>query len=224
MHTVDFHPGMTESPQPVTPIRATTAGADLPIVPTPVEERADEQLMRLIREGDRTAYRTLVNRHLKRAYALARRVCGSDSEAEDIVQEAFLKIWQRREQWSDEGSKFTTWLYRVITNRAIDYRRRPITDALEPELEPADNRPDAVQTIHRHEVASRLAQAQERLSPQQRAAIALFYFNGMSAAEAASVMQISVNALESLLKRARQQLRVLLRTNAQAAKDSFDDG
>jgi RNA polymerase sigma-70 factor, ECF subfamily len=224
MHTVDFNSGMTETGVSPTGAPPSPMAIKAPPVRVPLTEMTDERLMRLIRDGDRLAYRTLVNRHLKRSFALARRVCGNDSEAEDIVQDSFLRIWQRRDRWTDEGSKFTTWLYRVITNRAIDFRRRPATDELEPDMDPPDRRPDAVATIHRREVASRLSQAQAKLPPQQRAAVALFYFNGMNAAEAAAVMDISVNALESLLKRARQQLRVLMRASAQAAKDSFDDG
>lgn len=223
MYAIDLDSGMMDASE-----KAQTSDSLRPPVPparvaVPLPELPDEELMRRIRDSDRAAYRILVNRHLKRAFSLARRISGSDAEAEDIVQDAFLQIWQRRERWTDEGARFTTWLYRVITNRCIDFRRRPVTDELAPDLEPADDRPDAVHAIHRREVATRLAKAQERLSPQQRAAVALFYFQGLSAADAASVMQISVNALESLLKRARQQLRAHLRTSAQAARDSFDD-
>ncbi|MFP3526161.1 sigma-70 family RNA polymerase sigma factor, partial [Pantoea sp. SIMBA_072] len=90
-----------------------------------------EVLMARIRAGDQAAYRTLVHRHLKRAYALARRMCGSDAEAEDIAQDAFLQVWQRRDHWTDEGAKFTTWLYRVVVNRCIDHKRRPAGEDLD---------------------------------------------------------------------------------------------
>jgi RNA polymerase sigma factor, sigma-70 family len=180
--------------------------------------------MARIRDGDQAAYRQLVHRHLKRTYILARRMCGSDSEAEDIVQDAFLQVWQRRAQWTDEGARFTTWLYRVVVNRCIDHRRRPAAEVLDEVAEPPDEAPNAVTTIQRRQVAARLQDAQSKLPDQQRVALTLFYYEGLSNADIASVMQISISAVESLLKRARQQLRILLRASAQAAKDSFDDG
>lgn len=202
----------TADPAPVTRPRAGEDGD------------ADALLMARIRDGDQGAYRELVTRHLKRTYGLARRLCGSDSEAEDIVQDVFLQIWQRRAQWSDEGARFTTWLYRVVMNHCIDHRRRPSGEALDEVAEPPDQAPDAVSAIQRRQVAARLQDAQRRLPDQQRVALTLFYYEGLSNADIACVMQISISAVESLLKRARQQLRVLLRASAQAAKDSFDDG
>ncbi len=184
----------------------------------------DEVLMARIRAGDQAAYRTLVHRHLKRAYTLARRMCGSDAEAEDIAQDTFLQVWQRRDHWTDEGAKFTTWLYRVVVNRCIDHRRRPAGEDLDSVPEPPDHAPDAITRIQRRQVAARLRDAQDRLPAQQRAALALYYNEGLSGAEVATIMQISVTAVESLLKRARQQLRTLLRASAQAARDSFEDG
>lgn len=191
---------------------------------TGLAAETDEVLMARIRAGDQAAYRALVHRHLKRAYALARRMCGSDAEAEDIAQDAFLQVWQRRDHWTDEGAKFTTWLYRVVVNRCIDHRRRPAGEDLDSVPEPQDHAPDAVTHIQRRQVAARLRDAQDRLPPQQRAALALYYNEGLSNAEVATIMQISVTAVESLLKRARQQLRTLLRASAQAARDSFEDG
>jgi RNA polymerase sigma-70 factor, ECF subfamily len=189
-----------------------------------VDEETDEALMAQIRSGSQTAYRRLVHRHLKRTFGLARRLCGNEAEAEDIVQDAFLQVWQRRSQWTDEGARFTTWLYRVVVNRCIDHKRRPISQELDAVAEPPDASPDAVSTIHRQQIAARLSDAQSKLTPQQRAAITLFYYENLTNADIAIVMQISVGAVESLLKRARQQLRLLLRASVQAAKDSFDDG
>ena len=191
----------------------------------PTDEDGDEALMAQIRAGSQTAYRRLVNRHLKRTYALARRLTGNEVEAEDVVQDAFLQVWQRRTQWSDDGgARFTTWLYRVVVNRCIDHKRRPVGQDLETVAEPSDSAPDAVSTIHRRQVAARLSDAQSKLTPQQRAAVTLFYYENLSNADIAAVMQISIGAVESLLKRARPQHRLLRRARAQAAPDSCDDG
>lgn len=205
--------------------RALDRGPATSGVSIPLDEEPDEALMALIRAGNQTAYRRLVHRHLKRAYALARRLTGNEAEAEDVVQDVFLQVWQRRSQWADDGgAKFTTWLYRVVVNRCIDHKRRPVSQDIDSVEEPADARPDAVHAIHRQRVAARLLDAQTKLTPQQRAAVTLFYYENLSNADIATIMQISVGAVESLLKRARQQLRLLLRASAQAAREAFDDG
>lgn len=188
-----------------------------------VGEATDSDLMARIRDDDREAFRLLLRRHLPRAYGLARRLTGTANEAEDIAQDAFLQIWQRRAQWQDDGAKFTTWLYRVVANRAIDHRRRPRAEAIDVVSEHAAEGPDAVSTIQRVQVTERLRLAQERLPEQQRVAIALYYYEGLTAADVADVMNTTLGAVESLLKRARQNLRQSLKGFAVAVRDSFAD-
>jgi len=220
----DLGSGMNTPADSSSPLFASTFDSRRSVVEIPLGERSDEDLMRRVRQDDRAAYKALIGRHLKRSFALARRICGNDSEAEDVTQDVFMRIWQHRDRWEDDGAKFTTWLYRIVTNRSIDFRRKPVSDSLEPEMDPPDHRPDVVHSIQKKQVADRLTLARERLPDQQRVAVALYYFNGLSAAEAAAVMNISLNALESLLKRARKNLRETLRASARAARDSFDDG
>ncbi|MBV5336210.1 sigma-70 family RNA polymerase sigma factor, partial [bacterium] len=114
--------------------------------------------------------------------------------------------------------------YRVIVNRAIDHRRRPQNDDIDAIAEPASDAPDAVSVLHRRQVTRRLRQAQEKLPEQQRVAVTLYYFEGLNASDVAVVMGVSLGAVESLLKRARQNLRQSLKASAQAVRDSFDDG
>lgn len=203
---------------------AELGGAPPPAAAHLSVETPDDVLMALIRDGDQAAYRLLVQRHLGRAFGLARRLTGNASEAEDIAQDAFLQVWRRRAQWRDDGAQFSTWLYRVIVNRAIDCRRRPHNDDIDAVAEPASDAPDAVNVLHRRQVTARLQQAQEKLPEQQRIAITLYYFEGLSASDVAMVMGATVGAVESLLKRARQNLRQSLKGSAQAVRDSFDDG
>lgn len=186
-------------------------------------DTSDSELLARIRDDDRAAFRLLLRRHLARAYGLARRITGSASEAEDIAQDAFLQIWQRRAHWNDDGAKFTTWLYRVVTNRAIDHRRRPRSEDIETAGDFPSDGPDALDAIHRSQVTHRLREAQQKLPEQQRVAVALYYFEGLSAAGVADVMNTSVGAVESLLKRARQNLRRSLKGMSQAVVESFDD-
>lgn len=208
----------------LTALRSAEADGLRPAAALVGDEVADEALMAAVRDGDRAAYRLLVQRHLGRVFGLARRLSGDAAEAEDVAQDVFLQIWRRRAAWSDDGARFTTWLYRAVVNRVIDHRRRPQNDDIDAVEEPAAAGPDAVDRLHRRQVADRLRRAQEKLPPQQRVAITLYYFQGLSAQEVASIMQLSVGAVESLLKRARQNLRQSLKASAQAVRDSFDDG
>ena len=207
-----------------TALRSAETG-DLRSVPPAVRDDASDcNLMAAIRDGDHAAYRILVQRHLGRAFGLARRLSGDAAEAEDVAQDVFLQIWRRRASWSDDGAQFTTWLYRAVVNRVIDHRRRPRNDHIDAVPEPAVGGPDAVDRLHRRQVADRLRQAQEKLPQQQKIAVALYYFQGLSAPEVASIMDASVVAVEALLKRARQNLRQSLKASAQTVRDSFDDG
>jgi RNA polymerase sigma-70 factor (ECF subfamily) len=173
--------------------------------------------------NDEAAFRCLVERHIDRAYAIALRILGSRADAEDVVQDTFLKIWTRRGEWQQGRAKFSTWLYRVVTNRCIDLRRRPRTEDVEAVPEPADKQPDAVSAMQRSEVFNMLEEAMNLLPEQQRIAVILSYHEDMSNAEIAEVMETTIAAVESLLKRGRQQLKKILRRNEGDIRHSFTD-
>ena len=169
------------------------------------------------------AFRLLVERHIDRAFSVALRILGNSADAEDVVQDTMLKVWTHRGQWQQGRAKFSTWLYRVVTNRCIDLRRQPRTDNVDAVPEPADAQPDAVTTIQRDEVSLLLEAAMQRLPEQQRVAVILSYHQNMSNGEIAEVMETTVSAVESLLKRGRQQLRDLLRRNERDIRHIFTD-
>lgn len=171
----------------------------------------DEILLERMRDGDAEAYRTLLERHIDRAYALALRMLRSQADAEDVTQEAFIKAWQNRESWQSGKAKFSTWLYRVIVNRCIDLHRKPPSQCLEEIPEPEDGAEDVVSAIQRRQVYGQLDVALGRLPSQQRAALVLSYCDDLSNGEISDVMGLSVSAVESLLKRGRQKLREQLR-------------
>ena len=188
----------------------------------PVQDE-DEDLLRRLACNEEAAFRELVERHIDRAFGIALRIVGSRADAEDVVQDTLLKVWTHRGQWQHGRAKFSTWLYRVVTNRCIDLRRQPRTDNVDAVPEPVDGQPDAVSTMQRNEVTRMLETAMQRLPEQQRVAVILSYHENMSNGEIAEVMDTTVAAVESLLKRGRQQLRELLRRNERDIRHSFTD-
>jgi RNA polymerase sigma-70 factor (ECF subfamily) len=172
---------------------------------------SDEELLDRLAANDETAFRCLVERHIDRAFGIALRLLGSRADAEDVVQDTMLKVWTHRGQWEHGRAKFSTWLYRVVTNRCIDLHRRPRTDNVDAVPEPVDIKPDAFSTMQRDEVAKLLETAMQRLPEQQRVAVILSYHENMSNGDIAEVLNTTVSAVESLLKRGRQQLREILR-------------
>ena len=190
---------------------------------THVVHDEDCELLDRLGANDEAAFRCLVERHIDRAYAIALRILGSRADAEDVVQDTFLKIWTRRGEWQQGRAKFSTWLYRVVTNRCIDLRRRPRTEDVEAVPEPADKQPDAVSAMQRSEVFNMLEEAMNLLPEQQRIAVILSYHEDMSNAEIAEVMETTIAAVESLLKRGRQHLKKILRRNEGDIRHSFTD-
>jgi RNA polymerase sigma-70 factor (ECF subfamily) len=170
-------------------------------------ENNDDGLLSQIAEGDRRAFSQLMDRHVDRAFALARRVLGNKSDAEDVVQDAFLKVWQKAGQWQPGRAQFSTWLYRVVVNRCLDLKRKPVNAALDNVAEQSDDRPDAYEDIAARQRNAKIQAAVADLPERQRTAIALSYTAGMSNAQAAETMEISVKAFESLLVRAKRELR-----------------
>ena len=177
------------------------------------EEISDEVLVARIQVGDHAAFARLVTRHQGRFYAHAWRTTGNRAEAEDSVQDAFLKLWRNPASFdAGRGIKFVTWFYRVVTNAAIDIKRRsrekPDTDALERTVSDAALQDE---TLQEDDKARAVEQAIRALPERQRTALNLCFYEGLSNAEAATVLEIKVKALESLLIRAKAGVRESLR-------------
>ncbi|UTD25543.1 RNA polymerase sigma factor [Bradyrhizobium sp. WD16] len=183
----------------------------------------DRELLDRLAADDEAAFRLLVARHIDRAYAIALRIVGNGADAEDVVQDTMLKVWTHRGRWQHGRAKFSTWLYRVVSNRCIDLRRKPRTENVDAVPEMADGQPDASRVIERNEVTDLLEAAMQRLPEQQRIAVILSYHESMSNAEIAEVMDTTVSAVESLLKRGRQQLRDMLRRHERDIRGAFTD-
>jgi RNA polymerase sigma-70 factor (ECF subfamily) len=167
----------------------------------------DAELMAWTAAGDRLAFDALAARHLERAHRTALRMLGDPSEAEDVTQDAMLRIWQNASSWDPRRSRFTTWLYRIVVNAAIDARRRPRALRLDAAGDPPDPSPPPSARLEQDELAREVASALAAMPDRQRAALALTYYEGLSGQDAASVLSVSVRGLEGLLRRGRRFLR-----------------
>ena len=165
----------------------------------------DEELIQQISAGDTTACRALVDRHLAGLTRFAKRMLGDTAEGEDVAQETFLKLWQTADRFEGR-SQVRTFLFRIAHNLAIDrMRKRKRSSPEMDELE--DPSPTAAQHLERSERAQRVQRAIATLPERQRTALSLVHFEGLRQLEAAEIMNISVDALESLLARSRRTLR-----------------
>ncbi|MDY0872782.1 RNA polymerase sigma factor [Dongia rigui] len=170
----------------------------------------DDRLLQGVAEGDRSAFAKLRERHLTRVFSLALRVTGSRADAEDAAQEAFTRAWRKANSWQAGEAKFSTWLYRVTMNLCIDARRKPRAEQLDPALPLADPGPGAESQLIAAQQEARVRAAMAALPERQREAMVLCYTLGQSNAEAAATMEISVKAYESLLVRAKKDIRARL--------------
>jgi RNA polymerase sigma-70 factor, ECF subfamily len=170
----------------------------------------DAELLQAIAGGDRSAFDRLSRRHLDRAYGVALRMTGSRADAQDVVQDVFLRLWQRPDAWRPGQAQFSTWLYRVVVNRCLDLKRRPKGTDLDSVEEPQDPDANAEDSLLDAERNRALDSAVKQLPERQREAIVLTYTAGLRNAEAASAMEISVKAFEALLVRAKRELRDFL--------------
>ncbi len=187
----------------------------------PAPRDFDDHLLERIATGDEAAFRQLVERHVDKAYALALRILRNAADAEDVVQDALVKVWTTRGGWRPGSARFSTWLYRVVTNRCIDLCRRPKTSDVDDAPELADGKADAVTAIHVGEVNLLLERAMAHLPGQQRIALILSYHDDLSNPEIAEIMETTISAVEALLKRGRQKLRAILVDAEAEIRESF---
>ena len=177
-----------------------------------LHERSDEELMRQVMQGHGLAYEVLVRRHIKRAYAVAVRVCGNPAEAEDIAQEAFTKLWVSAATWKEGKAKFSTWFYRIIVNECMDrLRARKPTVEIDAETM-VDARPNAEKQLGQSQMEKQVKSAVDALPDRQRLAMSFCYYEGFSNQQAADIMGMNIKALEGLLVRAKKTLRHTLKS------------
>jgi len=177
-----------------------------------LDNLSDESLMERIQKHDHRAFSCLVERRSDMFYAAAYRMVMNRQEAEDIVQEAFLKLWDKPKSWkSGNGAKFTTWFYRIVMNISLDKLRRQkngngdVDQDLIDQMASGDMAQDRELEINEEQKA--LDRALKTLPENQLMALNLCFYEEMSNKEAADIMGIGVKALESLLMRAKSGIK-----------------
>ncbi|NHB78520.1 RNA polymerase sigma factor [Rhodobacter calidifons] len=191
------------------------------------DETSDEALMVLYANGDRQAALALTRRVTPRVLAYAARLLSGDrAEAEDVAQETMLRLWKVAPQWRQGETKVTTWAFRVATNLCIDRqrargRRRQL--ALEDAPEVAYAAPGAEGRLQAAGRLAALEAALARLPDRQRQAVVLRHLEGMTNPEIAAIMEIGIEAVESLTARGKRALAALL-AGRKEALGYEDDG
>jgi len=184
------------------------------------DDACDAELLARSASGDRRAFDRIVARYGPVALRLAARIAPDRHSAEDIAQEAMVRIWHRAADFDAHRARFTTWLYRIVVNLCIDVRRRPRPVPLPEDFDAADPAAGAHETLEHDERRAALASAMDDLTDGQRAALTLVYDEGLSGAEAAAALGVSTKAVERLLARARAHLRRRLLADGDGAESS----
>lgn len=176
-------------------------------------EDSEEALLRRYAEGDQSAARALTERLAPRVLAVSARMLSDPSEAEDVAQEAMLRLWRIAPDWRDGEAQVGTWLHRVAVNLCIDRlrRRKRGGPPLEDVAEPHDPAPGAEARMTAAAQARAVRVAIEGLPERQRAAVTLRHFEDLGNPEIGDILGVSVEAVESLLSRGRRALAKALK-------------
>ncbi len=170
----------------------------------------DADALELIAAGDARGCQRLMQRHLTRLHAMASRMLGNAADADEVCQDAFLRAWRQVPTWQPGKARFSTWLHQVVLNLCRD-RLRSRPPALESDgLEALVAMGDPEQQQAATDTSRQVQTAISALPDRQREALLLCHFQGLTNIEAAAILELQVDALESLLARARRSLRVSL--------------
>jgi RNA polymerase sigma-70 factor (ECF subfamily) len=172
-------------------------------------QRGEESaLVRQVAAGDRVAFRTLVDAHQRALSGYALRMLSDRDSADDIVQETFLRLWSRAGSFDGNAARLTTWLHNIAHNLCIDFFRRNARLSFGAEQDAEVSSAPGPEAGHEScERSAQVRRAISELPERQRSALVLCHYQGLSNRDAAAVLDVSVDALESLLARARRQLK-----------------
>jgi len=186
-------------------------------------EITDDALLAAYAGGDQGAAAALMARLTPAVLGYATRVLQDRAEAEDVAQEAMMRLWKQAPDWRYGEAKVSTWLYRVTANLCTDRlrKRRGGTVDIEAIAEPADDRPSADAALQSTARAEALSAAMAGLPDRQRTAVALRHLEGLANPEIAEIMDVGVEAVESLIARGKRGLRAALLGQKEAL--GYDD-
>ncbi|MFT6773948.1 MAG: RNA polymerase sigma-70 factor (ECF subfamily) [Paracoccaceae bacterium] len=191
-------------------------------MPLDAADAEDDVLVARFVAGDADAARVLAARHAPRLMALARRMLRDEAEAEDVTQEAMLRLWRGGADWRSGEAKLSTWLHRVAANLCVDRLRR--RGRMSPDAPPdmADEAPSALAGMVAADRSAAVRAALDDLPERQRVAVTLRHFAEMTNPDIAARMELSVEAVESLISRGRRGLaRALTPLRAQLGLDGM---
>lgn len=177
------------------------------------EDAPDDALLVAFANGDATAGQVLIARLGPMLFGYATRVLGDRTEAEDVVQDTMLRLWKIAPEWRQGEAKVSTWAYRVTANLCTDRLRKRKTRgqvALEAVPEPPADLASAVDVMTEADRASALETALQSLPDRQRQAVVLRHLEGLSNPDIAGIMDIGVEAVESLTARGKRALKAAL--------------
>ena len=172
---------------------------------------SDDALLQLYANGDQAAARQLTLRFAPRAYKQAYRMLGVQADAEDVAQEAMMRVWKIAPEWRSGEAKVTTWLYRVVANLCLDRLRKVQSTSLDAIDKPIDPSPSAADDMQSNARLDALQAALIALPERQRQALVLRHIEELANPEIADVMEISVEAVESLTSRGKRALTQILK-------------
>ena len=171
----------------------------------------DENLLKSFSKGNDMAAKELIHRHLGKIYNQAFRLTKNPHDAEEIAQEAFIRLWKIASTWTNRGAKISSWLHRVTYNLCIDKIRSYKIESVPINSEIADHSLSAIEVISHQEKTKMLLDAIETMPSRQKEAIILKYLEEHSNSEIAYIMDSSVEAVESLLGRGKKHLTIKLK-------------
>ena len=181
----------------------------------------DSVLLARVVAGEQAAFRDLLSRHVPRMVATARRLLGGDAEAEDVAQEAALRLWRNAARIEVGENGLGGWLYRVTTNLALDRIRGRRSDGPDA-LELMSVAPEQQRVMAERDLSTRVDKELQALPERQRTALVLCHFEGLSMSDAGSIMGVSAEAIESLLARGRRTMRAALADDWRSLLPSAD--
>lgn len=201
------------------PVRLARSVMSQPLSQTEASDEAD--LLRRYAEGDPPAARLLAARLTPRIFGHAFRVLGNHAEAEDVAQEAMMRLWKAAKDWRSGEARVSTWVYRVTANLCIDRLRKRGAVGLDDIVEPESPEPRPEERLQQNARSDALQAALMRLPDRQRQAVVLRHIDGLANPEIAAILDIGVEAVESLTARGKRALKQALESQRDAL--GFDD-